>query len=445
MLLAIRKHVKDFIAIAVLAAIALSTAFYILNEQRLRIPGVDEKPFTLKAEFSDAQGVMPGQGQTIRVAGMRIGDIGKVDLEQGKAIVTMEIDQEFKDVVHQDATALLRPRTGLKDMFVELDPGTKSAPVMKENGRITVENTAPDVDADEILSALDSDTRAYLQLLINGVGKGLKGRGNDLREVLARLGPLHRDLARVNGAFAERRRELARLIHNYGSSVTELAKRDNELSTLVEAQSKALEAWASEDANVSAAVARLPGTLRTLQSALVKVDELGQAIPPGLNAMRPVVRQLHLTNLQVRPFAREATPILRDQIRPFVRAARPYVRNVRPAVRNLHKASPDVREAFRGINRFFNMAAFNPNGKEPVPGDPVAAAQRDEGLLFWLGWVAHNTNSLFSTGDVAGPFRRITATASCSTFQNLVNLEPASGALLNLNQLLADQGLCPAS
>jgi phospholipid/cholesterol/gamma-HCH transport system substrate-binding protein len=445
MMLQIRKRLRDFIAIAALAAVALGTAYYILNQQRLRIPGIEEKPFVLEAEFSDAQGVMPGQGQTIRVAGMRIGDVGKVELEDGRAIVTMEIDKEHKDVVHTDASALLRPRTGLKDMFIEVDPGSRSAPLMKEHGRISVEDAAPYVDTDEILSALDGDTRAYLQLLINGLGKGLKGRGGDLREVLARLGPLHRDIARVNGAFAERRRELARLIHNYGSSVTELSKRDNELSTLVEAQSQALERWASEDQNISLAVSRLPTTLRTVQSALVKVNELGQELPPGLNALRPVVRQLHLTNLQVRPFAREAMPIIRDQVRPFIRAARPFVRNVRPAARNLADASPDLREAIRGINRFFNMAAYNPNGKEALPGDFAAAQQRDEGLLFWLGWLAHNTNSLFSTGDVAGPFRRITATASCSTFQNLVSIEPASGALLNLNQLLTDQGLCPAS
>ena len=444
MILAIRKRLRDFVAIAVLAAISLGVAYYILQEQRLRIPFLDEEAYILEAEFSDAQGVMPGQGQTIRVAGMRIGDIGKIELEQGRAIVTMEIDQEHKDVIREGATALLRPRTGLKDMFVEVDPGSRSSPPMKEHDRIPIENTAPDVDADEVLSALDADTRAYLQLLINGVGKGLKGRGGDLREVLARLGPLHRDIARVNGAFASRRRELARLIHNYGSSVTELSKRDRELSTLVEAQSQALERWASEDRNVSAAVARLPGTLRSVQSALVRVNELGQEIPSGLGAMIPVVRQLHRTNLQVRPFAREATPILRDRVRPFVRAARPYVRNLRPTARQLADASPDVREAFLQINRFFNIAAYNPGGKEPASNDPIVGAQRQEGLLFWLGWVAHNTNSLFSTGDASGPFRRITATASCSTFQSLTAQEPAAGAILNLNQLLADQGLCPA-
>jgi phospholipid/cholesterol/gamma-HCH transport system substrate-binding protein len=440
----IRKHLRDFIAVAVLAAIALGTAYYILNEQRLRIPLVEEKAFILKAEFSDAQGVRPGQGQTIRVAGMRIGDIGKVELEDGRAIVTMEIDQEFKDIVHTDATALLRPRTGLKDMFLELDPGSRSAPLMKENAVIPVANTAPDVDADEILSALDGDTRAYLQLLINGVGKGLRGRGNDLREVLARLGPLHRDIARVNSAFAERRRELARLVHNYGSSVTELGTRDRELSTLVEAQSQALERWASEDQNVSEAVARLPGTLRTVQSALLKVNELGQELPAGLNALRPAVRQLHKTNLQVRPFAREAMPILRDRVRPFVRAARPYIRNVRPAARNLANASPDVRESFRGINRFFNMGAYNPNGKEAPPSASGPNDPRDEGLLFWLAWVAHNTNSIFSTGDAGGPFRRVAVMGSCSSLQGLTALEPAAGALLNLNQVLASQNICPS-
>jgi phospholipid/cholesterol/gamma-HCH transport system substrate-binding protein len=445
MMLAIRKHVRDFVALALLAAVALGAGGYIIQHERLRIPLLEEKPFVLEAEFSDANGVMPGQGQTIRVAGMRIGDIGKVKLESGRAIVRMELDQEWKHLVHTDATALLRPRTGLKDMFVELDPGSRSAPEMKEHGRIPVQNTAPDVDAEEILSALDADTRAYLQLLINGVGKGLKGRGNDLRGVLARLGPLHRDLARVNGAFAARRRELARLVHNYGSSVTELSKRDKELTTLVRSQSAALERWASEDKNVALAVSRLPSTLTKVESALVKVDELGQAIPPGLNAMRPAVRQLHKTNLQVRPFAREATPILRDQVRPFVRAARPYIRNVKPAAANLAKASPDLREAFFELNRFFNMASYNPKGKEALTGDKATDLARDEGLLFWLGWVVENTNSLFSTGDASGPFRRIALLATCTSYTQIRNEEPLAGLILNVNNLLADQGLCPTS
>ena len=113
-----------------------------------------------------------------------------------------------------DATALLRPKTALKDMFLEVDPG--HGRVLPEGGRIGVANTAPDVDADEIFAALDADTRPYLKLLVAGAGKGLRGRGEDLNATLRRLEPIHRDLARVTRATAARRRALKRLVHNYG-------------------------------------------------------------------------------------------------------------------------------------------------------------------------------------------------------------------------------------
>ncbi len=95
----------------------------------------------------------------MRVSGVRIGDIAKTELKNGRAIVTMDIDRKYKDLVHTDATALLRPKTGLKDMFVELDPGSSKAPVAKEDWAIPVQNTMPDINPDEIYAALDP-TRA---------------------------------------------------------------------------------------------------------------------------------------------------------------------------------------------------------------------------------------------------------------------------------------------
>ena len=64
----------------------------------------------------------------------------------------MDLDPEYKDLVHTDATALLRPKTGLKDMFIELDPGTDKAPLAKAGWTLPVSNTLPDVNPDEILA-----------------------------------------------------------------------------------------------------------------------------------------------------------------------------------------------------------------------------------------------------------------------------------------------------
>ncbi|HYI36956.1 MAG TPA: MlaD family protein, partial [Thermoleophilaceae bacterium] len=193
---ALKDHLGDFVAILALVILAAGIGGYILSNQRLRFPLVQEKPYVLKVELDDAQAVQPGQGQTVRTAGVEIGQIGKVQLKEGKALVELQIEAKYKNYVRRDATALLRTKTGLKDMFIEVDPGTGKP--MAENGVIPSASTAPDIDPDEILSALDTDTRSYLQLLVTGAGKGLKGRGSDLQETYARLGPTNRDLARVN-------------------------------------------------------------------------------------------------------------------------------------------------------------------------------------------------------------------------------------------------------
>jgi len=426
---AIRKHLGDFAAIIAIFAVAIGVAGYILVNQDARpsFPLLEETPIKIEAEFTDAQAVVPGQGQSVRVAGVQVGKIAGVELEDGLAIVEMDIEGQFDGLVREDASALLRPRTGLKDMFVELDPGSDKFPEMEEGGRIAVENTAPDIDPDEILSALDTDTRAYLKLLVSGLGKGLKNHGDDLREVFRRFEPLHRDLAKVQGAFADRREQLATLIHNYGLLTEELGRNDEALTELVTASNDVFEAFASEDENIAQAVSLFPGALRQTEETLFKVDRLGGVLGPTLDDLRPAFQQLDVANREILPLVREAPPILRNQIRPFVRRAQPYVEDLRPAAAKLAKASPDLTTAFGELNRLFNTFAFNPagagerdkvnpeTGNQEALGDPA----RDEGYLYWLAWAANNSISMHSTSDAEGVVRRAQASINCSTVQNL--------------------------
>jgi phospholipid/cholesterol/gamma-HCH transport system substrate-binding protein len=439
---AIRKHLGDFIALTMLFAIAVGAAGYILAHQRLRFPLIQDKPMALKADFADAQAVIPGQGQTVRVAGVKIGDIGKVDLKDGHAVVTLEIDKKYKSLLHQDATALLRPKTGLKDMFIEVEPGTDKSPVMTAGSHIPITNTAPDIDPDEFLSALDRDTRDYLQLLINGAGKGLKGHGNDLRDIFKRFEPLHRDLAKVSQAVAERRQNMKRLIHNYASLVDELSTKDKDLRTLVTASNAVFKQFAAEDQSIASTVNRLPGALNQTAGTLQKVNTLAQEMKPTFAALSPVLKQIDKANHQVLPFVKEARPQIQNEIRPFVRTARPFVRDLQPASEQLATAQPDLTTAFKELNRFFNMLAYNPGGAEKLNG--IGDTKRDEGYQFWLAWVAHVTDSMFSTSDASGPLRRAITTIDCNTLRAAVGataLEP----VLGLTSIFNDPGLCPTN
>jgi phospholipid/cholesterol/gamma-HCH transport system substrate-binding protein len=436
MMTAIRKSAKNFIFVVVLAAVAAGVAAYILANQRLRFPW-EETPYKLNASFSTAQSVTPGQGQTVRVAGVRVGDIAKVTLKDGRGIVTMDVDPEFADVIHTDASALLRPKTGLKDMFVDLQPGSPSAPRAKDGFTIPIANTLPDINPDEIYGALDADTRDYLRLLVDGAGRGLDKRGDDLSEILRRFEPTHRDLAAFTTKVAERRENLRRLIHNLNVLNTELAGKDNELSQLVDTSAKVFRAFASEDTSITRAVDELPGTLQQTTSTLGKVERFAKVLGPASKALAPVGPAIDAANKEVEPLGKEGTPILQSQIRPFARDARPLVRALRPASANLAEATPNLTRSFTVLNHLFNLVGFNPNGREE-PGKP----NREEGYLFWIAWLQHNGNAAFGTADAHGTFRPVTLGGTCGVLKSTVDDNPQLEFLQGLTGVLTDTAVC---
>jgi phospholipid/cholesterol/gamma-HCH transport system substrate-binding protein len=434
---AIRNHLRDFVAIIALTSVALFVAGYILQNQRVRFPFLEPTPFELKAEMETGQAITPGQGQTIRIAGIRIGDIAKTELKNGRAIVTLDIDPEYKDVIRRDATALLRPRTGLKDMFLEVNPGTKGEPLLEEGEMIPVSNTLPDVNPDEILAQLDVDTRDYIRLLLNGAGGGLRGRGNDLSEVLRRFEPTYRDLASVSTEVVKRRAELRKLINSLQKLNTTLGRKDDDLAQLVQGANRVFRAIASERQNVSTTVRELPTTLRQATTTLNKVEELAGVLGPAAEEFRPAIVALKEANERTTPFALDAAPRIRDDIRPFVRDARPVVRDLAPAARNLADGMPGLTRTFRVINHFFNMMAFNTNGREGPE-----KADRDEGYLFYTGWLVHQVNNLFGSMDAHGPGRPITLGGTCAIIENTLGASEELEALLGLTGALTDPTVC---
>jgi phospholipid/cholesterol/gamma-HCH transport system substrate-binding protein len=432
---AIRKHLRDFLAVAGMIVIALGVTYVLLQKQRLRIPVLEEKPFVLKAEFQTAQAITPGQGQTVNVAGVKIGDIAKVELEEGVALVSMDIERKYLPI-YRNATALVRPRTGLQDQFVELDPGSRAAGEIEDGGTIPLANTNVQVNLDQVLAALDTDTQAYLRLLLVGGGQGLKGRSQDLGKVLGSLGPINQKLAQLSREVATRRQNLSRLIHNLNVLTRTIGEHDSDLAELVVNSNAALGAIAEQDPNVQRAVALLPGTLETADSALGKVKGLADQLGPTFEHLIPFAQNLDRLNSSLVDVT-STTPLIRDQIRPFVRAARGPVQDLEPTSRRLAKTTPRLTDVGLEINRLGNMVAYNPRGAEPV-GTPG----RDEGYLYSLGWVTHNGNSAFSAQDGNGLYRRIYFTTSCGNLLDILQQTPLSPVITPFAQLFLGDGPC---
>ena len=406
---ALREHRIDALAIIGLVAAAIFATTVILINQRTSLPGwvplIGTDRFALKAEFQTGQAITPGQGQSVDISGIKVGDVTGVNLEDGHAVVSMEVDNKYAPLIHEDSSLLLRPKTGLNDMVVEVDPGTQGSPEIKEDSAVPLASTQPQVNPDEVLAALDADTQQFLKLLLANGAEALdpeKSRDVKLSNTLRRFDPFARDIARISGALAQRRQNIAGSIHNFQLLSNELGNHDRELVDFVDSSNAVLASFAKEEASIRAALRELPGTLKETQGALTSANAMalqsGPALKkaiPGAKATAPALRAL-------RPFFRETAGPIQNQIRPFTKQVASPVRHVAQISQGLGVATPGLKTGFTDLNGGLNALAYNPPGT-------------DEGYLFYVPWLNHNLNANYLLQDAYGPMRRGLVLESCST------------------------------
>jgi phospholipid/cholesterol/gamma-HCH transport system substrate-binding protein len=403
---AIREHLRDFIAIAALLFAGLLVTGYILSQQQQPypswVPFLGDDRFELKADLSTAQAVTPGQGQTVNISGVKVGDISSVDLEGGHAVVTMLIEQQYAPLIHTDATVLLRPRTGLQDMTIELDPG-REGEQMADGATIPLSQTEPNVQPDQILATLDADTRSYLQLLLQGAGDGLGGRGKKLSAGLRRFEPLTRDLAAIGKALAVRRENIKRSITNFKLVSEELGANDTRLTEFVDSSASVLGDFADQQQAIRESLQELPSTLRATRSALDSGETFANVLGPASTDLIPAAEALGPALRQTRPLFENTTPVLQNQLRPFARAAQTPIKHLGQAAKPLATTTKGLRGTFTELTTLGNAIAYNPPGSA------------EEGYLFWLPWLNHDTNALFYSQDALGPMLRGIVMFGCGT------------------------------
>jgi phospholipid/cholesterol/gamma-HCH transport system substrate-binding protein len=434
---AIRKHWRDFVAIIVLLVVALIVGGIILANQRFSLPAgvpvLGKDYVDVEAELSSAQAVTPGQGQTVNIAGVQVGEISSVDLEQGKAVIGLKINREHA-TIYRDASILMRPKTGLKDMVAELDPGTPEAGELPEGERIPASQTLPDVNLDEILASLDADTRDYLKLLLGDASIGLKDNGRALARTIRRFEPTARYARRANELLATRRQNIKRSIHNLSLLMEELGSRDDQVANFVVSSNAVFAALANQSANIQETLQELPSTLTESQKALASVDVMASELGPTLEDLRPAARALGPSLRETRPFLETTTPIIRDELRPFARAALPTLQQLQPAMRDLAAATPNLTRSFQVLNALLNTLAYNPPGSDK------------EGYLFWLSWANHLGATVFATQDAHGPIRHGIVVFNCETgrlLESVASTNPALGTLVDLLNGPTTAEICP--
>jgi phospholipid/cholesterol/gamma-HCH transport system substrate-binding protein len=400
----IERYRTSFIAVVTMIVIAAATGGYILAHENLKLPSwvpvFGKSYFDLKAEFQTAQAVTPGQGQAVTIAGAKIGEIASVELHNGVALVSMKVTPKYARI-YKDATLLLRPKTQLQDITVEVSPGTPASGRLHSGEVIPLSQTAANVDFDELLAGLDADTRAYLQELLAGLGEGLKNNGKALSATFKRFSPTARLIEEISHELQTRHVEIARSVHNFRLLMEAIGGKDTQLAQLIQASNSVFATFAAEDSSFQRTLQLLPGALRKTAVGLGKLGAASDVVGPTLHALTPFATSLAPAQEATKQAVETTTPIIKNEIRPFARQILPVVNSIGPSTRQLSEAFPKLATSFGVVNEFFNELAYNPGRSKG-------------GFMFFLDWANHNANSVVSSTDAHGPLGRTLLYFNCN-------------------------------
>ncbi len=245
--------------------------------------------YRLKAQFATAVNIRPKS--PVRIAGVGVGKVVAVKREGNTGLVTMEIEKGGLPI-HSDATLKIRPRIFLEgNFFVDLQPGSPSAKTVSSGYTIPITQTSDPVQLDQVLTALNTDTRANLQTFLSEFGEALTHkpdaaenaaqdpdvRGLDGAEAINKSyhrGPeALKGSTIVNQAFAgSEEHDLSHLVSGLERTTAALDVHEQELGELISNFNTFLGSFASQSSSLTASVAALPGTLKNAHAAFASLN-----------------------------------------------------------------------------------------------------------------------------------------------------------------------------
>jgi phospholipid/cholesterol/gamma-HCH transport system substrate-binding protein len=251
--------------------------------------------FRLKGVFSTAVNISPKS--PVRVAGVLVGTVSSIERVGNTGVVTMEITKGGLPI-HRDATLKIRARILLEgNWFVDLQPGTPSSPTVSSGYTIPITQTADPVQLDQILDALNTETRSNLQTLLAEFGSALTRKPTPAQD--AEQNPAVRGLnaaqalkksyfdapaglkggAIVNQAIGGvEQHDLSKMIAGIEKFSAALNVHEQQLGELVGNFNTFLGSLAAQSRSLSSAVALLPSTLQNAGRAFTNFNAASPAI-----------------------------------------------------------------------------------------------------------------------------------------------------------------------
>jgi len=400
------------------------------------------KGYRVTVDFPEA--VTLADQADVRISGVNVGKVvgKKVIVENGQVkpltAVTIEMNHKYAPIP-VNTRAILRQKTLLGETYVELSPGTKPGPLIKDGGTLARGQVAQTVQLDEIFRAFDPKTRLAFQTWMQQQGIAFNGRGQDLNDALGNLTPFAENLDKILAVLRSQQQATSALVRNTGVVFNALTERDGQLADLISNSNRVFQTTASRDKELHDAFIAFPTFEDRSRAISVRLTKFAKNTNPLITQLRPAARQLSPTLIQSAKLAPNLKGLF-EEIHPLVVASKRGL----PAVSSfLDSTRPVLAQAdpfLRSLNPFLDwvglykheLAAFFANdvaateATAPVCDKPVqrCTAADNSKQVHYL----RTTNPVNPEALAAYP-KRIQSNRNNPYFQPLGYLDLARGGL----------------
>jgi phospholipid/cholesterol/gamma-HCH transport system substrate-binding protein len=251
-----RGTLIKFGAFAIVMAVLTASLFFIFGQYRTG------STTGYSAVFTDASRLK--SGQSVRVAGIRVGTVNGVSLRPDKTVV-VKFDADNSVVLTEGTRAAVRYLNLVGDRYLELVDGPGSTKRLPRGGQIPTDRTSPALDLDLLLGGLKPLIQGLNAQDVNALSSALlqvfQGEGGTLQSLFSKT-------TSFGNTLADNDQTVQQLIDNLNTVVGTLAKDGGEFSGAIDRLERLVSGLAQDRDPIGAAIDSLSKGTASLASFL---------------------------------------------------------------------------------------------------------------------------------------------------------------------------------
>lgn len=345
--------------------------------------------YQVRAMFYNAFTIIPGE--QVKSAGVPIGTIESLDVEDRKAAVVLDItDPAFQDF-RQDAECQIRPQSLIGERFVECTltqeraPGQAEAPKLTEieegpgKGQLLlpVQNTVNPIDIDLVNNTLRLPYRQRLTIILNELGVGLAGNGKAINQAVRASNPTLRSVEKLLAIVAEQNKALVQIAEDGDRALAPLAAKSENVAHAIQSMNETAKATAERTTPLEEGLETLPATLREIRPTMAALSDLADQLQPVADDLKVSGKDVSRVIIGLGGLGEEGTEAVKElattldlskdtllTAKPVLEDAQAFSKDAKPLADNLSQLLVSLRETggFERLMDFFYFGASSVNG-----------------------------------------------------------------------------------